>query len=185
MIKLLNDIQSKAENKKRFIISIDGRAASGKSTLAALLKQELQATVFHMDDFFLSPQMKTAKRLSIAGGNVYHERLKEEVLNHLDKDSVSYRKYNCMTGELETMTRESLCKFIIIEGVYSQQKSLKRYYDFNIFTEISKSEQYKRLENRNPALFDRFIKEWLPLEEKYFQEEDIHKNADYRIIVEK
>lgn len=185
MKELLDYIQSKAENKMRFIISIDGRAASGKSTLAAFLKRELQATVFHMDDYFLPSKMKTAKRLSIAGGNVNHERLKEEVLDYLDKDSVEYKKYNCMTEELETMTKVLLSKFIVIEGVYSQQKKLKQYYDLNIFTEISKNEQYKRLENRNPALLERFIKEWLPLEEDYFKEEDIERNANYRILVEK
>ena len=129
--------------------------------------------------------MKTAKRLSIVGGNVHCERLKEEVLDHLDKDSVEYRKYNCMTEELETKTRESIYKFIVIEGVYSQQESLKQYYDFNIFTKISKKEQYKRLENRNPALLDRFIKEWLPSEESYFHKEDIEKSANYIIHVDK
>ena len=183
MKELLNCIQSKAENKKRFIISIDGRAASGKSTLAALLKQELQATVFHMDDYFLPPEMKTTKRLSKAGGNVHYERMKEEVLDHLDKDSVEYRKYNCMTGELEKMTREPLSKFIVIEGVYSQQNELKKYYDFNIYTQISKREQLRRLRLRNPKLLTKFVDEWLPLEENYFFQANIKDSFDYIVHV--
>jgi len=185
MKELLDCIQLKAKDKKNFIISIDGRAASGKSMLADYLKYELKATLFHMDDYFLPPEMKTTKRLSIPGGNVHYERFQEEVLDHLDKESVSYRKYNCMTGELEPKVEEVLCKFIVIEGVYSQQERLKRYYDFTIFTEISKDEQYKRLKNRNPALFNRFIREWLPLEEDYFLREDIQQNANYRIYVKK
>ncbi|MBS7324987.1 MAG: (d)CMP kinase, partial [Angelakisella sp.] len=37
------------------VIALDGRAAAGKSTLAAALAETLQAAVIHMDDFFLPP----------------------------------------------------------------------------------------------------------------------------------
>lgn len=34
------------------LIAIDGRAASGKTTLAAMLQKELNCNVVHMDHFF-------------------------------------------------------------------------------------------------------------------------------------
>ena len=62
-----------------FIIAIDGRAASGKSTLAQQLGELLDADVIHMDDFFLPPSLRTKERLSEPGGNVHYERFAEEV----------------------------------------------------------------------------------------------------------
>ena len=185
MKELLFAIQPKAKNQKRFIISIDGRAASGKSTLASYLEQELGAAVFHMDDYFLTQEMKTNERLAMPGGNVHYERLEEEVFNHIEDDSIEFRKYNCTTEELEQKSTKMLSKYIVVEGVYSQQKRLKKHYDFNIFSKVSKEEQLQRLKKRNPRLLDKFIHEWLPLEEDYFQKEDIEKNADFRIFVVK
>lgn len=185
MKELIKLIQSKANKKDRFIISIDGPAASGKSTLAEDLKNQLDATLFHMDDYFLPMEMKTMKRLSVSGGNVHYERMQDEILEHLQSDSVKYQKYNCMTNLLEPTIQQQLNKFVIIEGVYSQQKKLKEYYDFCIFTEISKTEQLERLKTRNPNLLDKFVNEWLPLEENYFTKEDIKNNSDYTIAVKK
>lgn len=185
MKELLVAIQSAAKNKQRFIISIDGPAASGKSTLASYLEFELDATVFHMDDYFLPQEMKTDERLAIPGGNVYFERLEEEVLSRFEEGFIEFRKYNCITEELEPKTKKVLSKYVVVEGVYSQQKRLKKYYDFNVYTEISKDEQIRRLKKRNPRLLDKFIHEWLPLEEVYFQKEEIKHISDYKISVEK
>ena len=41
------------------VVAIDGRCASGKSTLAAKLQQGLHCPVFSLDDFFLRPQQRT------------------------------------------------------------------------------------------------------------------------------
>ena len=58
------------EKGGRAVIAIDGMAASGKSTLAARLAEELDGCVIHMDDFFLPPELRTQERLSSPGGNV-------------------------------------------------------------------------------------------------------------------
>ena len=55
-------------------LAIDGRAAAGKSTAAALLAAALGAGVVHMDDFFLPAALRTPQRLSEPGGNVHYER---------------------------------------------------------------------------------------------------------------
>ena len=60
----------------RVCVAIDGRCASGKTTLATALAVSLGATVFHADDFFLRPEQRTAERLSEPGGNMDRERLK-------------------------------------------------------------------------------------------------------------
>ena len=36
-----------------FLVGIDGRCGSGKTTLAAYLQEKLSAAVLHIDDFYL------------------------------------------------------------------------------------------------------------------------------------
>ena len=64
----------------RLLVAIDGRCGAGKTTLASFLQNKIEATVFHMDDFFLRPEQRTAERLNTPGGNVDRERLESEVL---------------------------------------------------------------------------------------------------------
>ena len=58
--RLLRRIQELQVRKERVIVAIDGRCGSGKTTLAARLQKDLYCRVFHMDDFFLRPQQRTA-----------------------------------------------------------------------------------------------------------------------------
>ena len=44
------------------VIAIDGRCASGKTTLAEKLAQYFHANVFHMDDYFLRKEQRTKER---------------------------------------------------------------------------------------------------------------------------
>ena len=50
--------------KKQLVIAIDGKCASGKSTLGLYLKNSLDANLFHMDDFFLRPEQRTPERFA-------------------------------------------------------------------------------------------------------------------------
>ncbi|MCL1786352.1 MAG: hypothetical protein FWG38_00075 [Defluviitaleaceae bacterium] len=65
------------------VIAIDGRAASGKSTLATALKDVIDGEVVHMDDFFLPKALRTEARMKEAGGNIHYERFLEEVVIRL------------------------------------------------------------------------------------------------------
>lgn len=53
--------------------------AAGKSTLALLLSEQPDATIFHMDDFYLQGRQRTYERLNEVGGNVDYERFAKEV----------------------------------------------------------------------------------------------------------
>ena len=80
------------------VVAIDGRCASGKTTLAARLKQELRCSMFSLDDFFLRPEQRTPQRLAQPGGNVDYERFSQEILLPWRKGKpFFYRPYNCHT----------------------------------------------------------------------------------------
>lgn len=40
------------------IIAIDGRCVAGKSTLALLLSEQPDTTIFHLDDFYLQGRQR-------------------------------------------------------------------------------------------------------------------------------
>ena len=62
------------------LAAIDGRCGSGKSTLAGLAAHRLGCPLFHMDDFFLPPALRTQERYAAPGGNVHYERVEAELL---------------------------------------------------------------------------------------------------------
>ncbi len=158
------------------IVAIDGRCAAGKTTLAnAIYKQFISVgitcAVFHMDDFFLRPEQRSADRLSMAGENVDHERFLLEVLYPLAQGkSVTYRPFDCKTQTLGSPIFVPTSEIVIVEGSYSCHRNLSNYYDLRIFLDVEKEEQRARILSRNGAGATIFFKKWIPLEETYFDQ---------------
>ncbi len=178
MKNLIKKINRIAKEKDKIVIGIDGPAAAGKSTLAYRLQEEFGASIFHMDDFFLTDDLRTDERLNTPGGNVDYERMHKEVFLHLSEEKITYNKYNCHTKHFEE-EEEKLQNIIVIEGVYSHRPELKHYYDISVFIDISSEEQLSRLKTRNACLVQRFEDEWLPMENKYFDVFNVKELADY------
>ena len=166
-------------NKKHIVISVDGNSASGKSTLAENLANLLNGEVVHCDDFFLPQEMRTDKRLSEIGGNIHYERLKEEVIDKLRKPTViSYKAYNCQNSSFKNKFLMNK-KIIIVEGAYSSHPYFGNYADFKIFLKVDEETQKERILKRNgEEMLKRFINEWIPKENKYFNEFKIEEKAD-------
>ncbi len=162
------------------IIAIDGRAASGKSTLAADLQTVLNAEVIHMDDFFLPPALRSAVRLSTPGGNVHSERFLEEVLPGLKAGcAFTYRIFDCSQMDFHGSREISAAPYRIVEGSYSHHPDFGRYADVTVFSDIDGKTQLQRILVRNgEAMLRRFETEWIPMEEQYFEAFGIRKNAD-------
>ena len=93
----MNKIKEIAEKIARIItesnsrlIAIDGRCASGKTSISTELQNQLDCNIIHMDHFFLRPEQRTPERLNIPGENVDHERFSTEVLISLKNRNKSY-----------------------------------------------------------------------------------------------
>lgn len=162
------------------IIAIDGRSASGKTTLARQLKFILNAQTIHMDDFFLPPEMRNKTRYEQAGGNVHYERFCEEVLPGLKKTTAfSYRIFDCKKNRFHGNRMIWESRWRIVEGAYSLHPEFGKYADLKIFYDISPDEQMRRIYERNGAKNARiFQTRWIPLEEKYIENFNIRKKAD-------
>ncbi len=167
-------------SKKHVIINIDGKSASGKTTLANDLASLLGAEVVHCDDFFLPPELRTEERLSEIGGNIHYERLKSEVIDNLKKPKViSYKAFDCQQGTYKENRFLMNKKYVIVEGAYSSHPYLENYSDFKIFLKLDKEAQRERILKRNgEKMLERFINEWIPKEEGYFEKFKIEEISD-------
>lgn len=174
------------QTQNRVLIAIDGQSASGKSTAAKLLAERLSATVFHMDDFFLQPHMRTPERLATPGGNVDIERFIQDVLPHiLAGETVFLERYDCHLDELLPPVEIAPRPVSIIEGAYSLHPLLNQHYDIRVFYQIDPALQRARILVRNgEEMLQMFENRWIPLEHKYFTAFDVEHSCDFVVAAE-
>lgn len=165
--------------RERVFVAIDGPCTSGKTTLATVLQRRFGGNVLHMDDFFLRPEQRTPERFAEPGGNVDRERFEDEVLAPLAAGKIAqYRPWDCHTGDFAASHNVEPARLTIVEGSYSMHPALRGYYDLMICLTIDSGEQLRRLEARNPRMLQRFIDEWIPLENRYLASTETRTAAD-------
>ena len=161
------------------LIAIDGRCASGKTTLAALLQRVYDANLFHMDDYFLPFERKTPERLAEPGGNVDYERFFSEIASQPKGASVTWHCFDCSVQGLSAPIHTPPKRLTIVEGSYSLHPVLRDAYDLKVFLDIDPQRQSDRILRRNgPEMHARFVNEWIPLENEYFDGLNIRSIAD-------
>ena len=160
-----------ASDKETILIAIDGKCASGKTTLGYYLKDIYDCNLFHLDDFFLQGYQRTEERLAQIGGNVDYERFQSEVMEPvLSGTDVIYRPYSCMEGKIIEEILIKKHRLNIMEGSYSLHPYFKDPYDVKIFMNIDENDQVDNIRKRNgEEKLQRFITEWIPKENRYFE----------------
>ena len=167
---LISLIREKQAGADRFLITIDGPCASGKTTLARMLSEALQASVFHTDDFVIPHPQKTAERLSIPGGNCDSDRLAEEVISPWKQGlEGEYRRYDFRADALMPPQKLPDTRIMILEGSYCNLPVIRKFADLRIFVETPESIRSRRLQEReSPKSLAMFHRRWIPLENAYF-----------------
>jgi len=180
--QLFDKINFYLAKKEHIVAAIDGKSGAGKSSLAKLLKETFSCDVISMDHFFLRPAQRTAERLSTPGGNIDFERFGEEVLKPLKNgEPFIYRPYDCKTGKPGGSVDVNPKPLVVIEGVYSMHPIFTEAfgaYDVSVFLDIDSDDQRRRLYERNPDMLERFISEWIPMENMYFEHFRIPEKCD-------
>lgn len=177
---ILKSIKQTDPPKRPYIIAIDGRCGAGKSTIAARLAEELNATLFHMDDYFLRPEQRTPERFSTPGENVDHERFLKEILIPLKEGrTITYSPYSCTTQTLLDPITVTPADIVIVEGSYALHPTLRAYYDLRVFLTLFPREQEARIRARNgDAIWPMFKNRWIPMEEAYHIYCEVEKYSD-------
>ena len=181
---ILNRIKEIRKERGRCLVAIDGNSGSGKSTLAAQLAAASGATLLHMDDFFLPPQLRTEARLDTPGGNIDSERFVKEIIKGLEKGrTFSYRAFSCKNSSyIEKTAPHSTVN--IFEGVYSMHPDWQAELNLKVFLQIPPEVQQDRILHRSgPEQLKKFTELWIPLENRYFEFCGIRESCDYIVTV--
>ena len=180
--RLKKEIDTMLDTGKQIVIAIDGNCTAGKTTLTSVLEKEYDCNVFHMDDFFLRPQQRTAERYAQPGGNVDYERFHEEVLLPLKSgNGFSYRPFACKTFTLSDNVQVMPKQLNIVEGTYCQHPYFGDVYDLKLFLSVSPELQRERVFQRPQHVQGRFFTDWIPMEKLYFDFYQISEKADIRL----
>ncbi len=168
-----------------FLLALDGRCASGKTTMAERLQRVLPCNVIHMDDFYLPFSQRAAERMAEPGGHIWVERLRTEVLEPLRAGrKISYLPYDCHADRFLPQQKADPALPTLVEGSYSCHPALRALYDCCVFLDITPEYQRERLLRRNPESFEVFQTMWIPREEYYFKHCEIRSHCDFVLTAE-
>ena len=180
--RLKTQIDALLSTGKQIVVAIDGKCTAGKTTLATILEKEYDCNVFHMDDFFLRPEQRTAERYAQPGGNVDYERFQEEVLLPMKTGKAfSYRPFSCRTFTLSEPVAVTPRQLNIVEGTYCLHPYFGDAYDWKLFLSVDADLQRERVYQRPQHLQVRFFSDWIPMEKLYFDFYGIPAQADIRL----
>ena len=180
---LVEEVRALSERQERVIVALDGRCASGKTTLAARLSAQYGWSVVHMDHFFLRPEQRTSERYARPGGNVDYERFLEEVLLPLRAgERPVYRPFDCHTQSLLPPVPFDPGPVVLVEGSYACHPALRDQYDLRAFLTVDPAVQMERITAREGEDYAQVFRErWIPLEERYFSACEVERRCDYRL----
>lgn len=162
------------------LLALDGRCGSGKTTLAAQLAELFpDSAVFHTDDYYLPPARRISNWAETPCANMDLTRLRDELLLPAQAGAaVCYRAYSCREGAYLPEQPLAPAPLYIVEGSYSHHPLLAGCYDLKVFVTCSQAEQVRRLQAREGARYENFVRRWIPLEEGYFAQYRIEEQAD-------
>lgn len=160
-VKKLQSFVDTLDSTKLHIVALEGRCASGKSTISEKLEN---VTVIHADDFFSKTDL------------LDFDLLREALLNLKLGEKITYKCYSCQTDSYYFKTIDCVKNVVIVEGVYSYHHKIRNLYDYLAYVEVSKETQLKRINNRK--MVDRFINEWIPREEIYYDDNNYIVTSD-------
>jgi uridine kinase len=174
-----DDIIRNLKSKNRLIIGIDGMSTSGKTVMANRLKDDMDAGVIHMDDFFLQDHQRSPQRMKEVAGNIDYERFDQQVVSAIKNNhTIGYQAYDCQTKKMTNKVIDKSFKILIIEGAYALRKEWLDLYDLSYLMLIDPQIQLNRLEKRNPDMIQSFINQWIPMENTYIDHMNLKNKVD-------
>lgn len=173
-------IDTLLEKKQKAIIALDGNAASGKTTFSKLFEKVYDCNVFHVDHYFQKPMSHINELVSKYASHINFIRMENEIFNPIKNEQASKIKLmDLRTHTLSDSIEVDYKPLSILEGAYSMHPYIISNYDLKIFMKTIYLKQLFRIWKRNGfKKLIQFIKKWIPMENKYFHDLNIEKQAD-------
>ncbi len=174
---LIGEITELSHHKKVVCVAIDGVGGAGKTSLAiSIQKGVAQTAILQLDDFY-APTLRAPDLL----------RLKEQVVLPLHAgQEARYQVYEWKTQSMSDWRVLEPAGVFIFEGVYALDRQLRDYYDLKIWIDCPPEVGFSRGVARDLARdgvdnSEQWRTFWMPLEEKYRNEQEPYRCADHRM----
>ena len=156
------------------VITIDGPAGSGKTTLATELESVLDSVyTIHMDDLYEGWSSTLTPKLT--------RKLVGILENVKSQGEIIYSPFDWGTKKLKPEIRILAPRFLIIEGVGSGQIAARDLASLALWIEVPDQLGLARvIERDGPAVVD-YMPAFLVAQNIHFEKEGTKKSADYHL----
>jgi uridine kinase len=157
------------------IITIDGRAGSGKTTLSSDLFLHLSASnkveIIHLDDIYAGWDKALTSRLT--------DELKNIVEALSSHRPIALKIYNWNTAGFDSERSIAPPDILIIEGVGSGQNAIRHAVGVKFWMEISAESGFARVLARDGLGISDEMQKWQLQEDLHFEIEKTRDVADF------
>ncbi len=156
------------------VITIDGPAGSGKTTLAQELALVLGATyTVHMDDLYEGWDSTLTSKLT--------NKMQNLLGNLSEKSEIVFTPFDWHTNTFAGEIRMPAPKYLIIEGVGSAQSAIRNFISLALWIEVPAEEGLARVIKRDGPMVVDYMPAFLVAQNSHFAKEESKKSADYRL----
>ena len=194
--KILVEIERRTDHRRApMLIALDGGSGAGKSTVAAMLGQNIHADVVPLDDFFAAHipdwQWETFSIAERAEHVFDWQRLRADALEPLLANrGARWYPFDFTAGlrpdgtyALSTHSVERQpAPVIMLDGAYSASPQIADLVDLAVLIDVSVPERHRRLAAReNEPFLQRWHAVWDDVETYYFTE--VRPKASFDLVV--
>ena len=159
------------------VITIDGPAGSGKTTLAKELSSVLDSCyTIHMDDLYEGWDSTLNLKLTA--------KLKAILTCVQNESRIRFLPFDWVEGELVSEVDLPAAKYLIIEGVGSGQSAVRELVSLSLWIEVSPELGLERVVKRDGTAVAEFMPAFIVAQDAHFEKEATKKSADYRLSVQ-
>ena len=151
------------------LVAIDGLGGAGKSTLAAQLRDSLDASSIVVADDFYRPVARTLAPEQAYDANFDWQRLRDAVLAPLSRSSPGrYQRHDWVTDALAEWHDVPPGGVVIVEGVYSTRPELRPFFAVTAFVNTPRQQRLARMLSR---MYEDtgWVERWMAAEDSYLE----------------
>ena len=162
------------------IITIDGPAGAGKTTLAEILKSELRQSkvsveIIHLDDLYDGWANALGSKLA---------RALEDIVSQSESNEIIHPIYNWAEGKYTRVRSIPKPQVLILEGVGAGRSEIRAKVDLSIWVEIEPDLGIRRAIERDGEEITPYMLKWSENQSLHFAEHHTRENASFTLLMD-